>query len=99
MLSVVDLPVTFDRIADFRFVRLLGSGSFAQTFEAVRGEEHFAVKVLNELPASVEAREAETGQRLPQEQRYELNGQAPLQITREVGLIVDPSLHAAMFGC
>jgi Protein kinase domain len=57
MISVVDLPVTFDRIADFRFVRLLGSGSFAQTFEAVRGEERFAVKVLNELPASVEARE------------------------------------------
>jgi AcrR family transcriptional regulator len=57
MISGVDLPVTFDRIADFHFVRLLGSGSFAQTFEAVRGKERFAVKVLNELPASVEARE------------------------------------------
>ena len=38
--SVVDLPVTFDRIADFRFVRLLGSGSFAQIFAAVRGVLH-----------------------------------------------------------
>jgi hypothetical protein len=57
MIPAVDLPVTFDRIADFRFVRLLGSGSFAQTFEAVRGEERFAVKVLNELPVGVEARE------------------------------------------
>lgn len=33
----------------------------------------------------VRAREAHLGHRLPQEQRYELYGEAPLSITREVG--------------
>jgi CheY-like chemotaxis protein len=47
----------FDRIADFRFVRLLGSGSFAQTYEAERDGERFAVKVFYELPATAESRE------------------------------------------
>jgi predicted O-methyltransferase YrrM len=36
----------------------------------------------------VRAREAETGARLPQAQRYELYGQAPLAITREVGQLL-----------
>ena len=47
----------FDRIADFRFVRLLGSGSFAHTYEAERNGERFAVKVLHDLPATAEAQE------------------------------------------
>jgi serine/threonine protein kinase len=47
----------FDRIADFRFVRLLGSGSFAHTYEAERGGEQFAVKVFYDLPATAEAQE------------------------------------------
>lgn len=41
----------FDGIAGFRFVRVLGSGSFAQTYEAERDSARFAVKVLHELPA------------------------------------------------
>jgi len=45
----------FDRIADFRFVHLLGSGSFAHTYEAVRDGEQFAVKVFYDLPATGEA--------------------------------------------
>jgi len=40
----------FDGIAGFRFVRVLGSGSFAQTYEAERDGTRFAVKVLHELP-------------------------------------------------
>jgi serine/threonine protein kinase len=47
----------FDRIADFRFVRLLGSGSFAHTYEAERNGERFAVKVLHDLPVTAEAQE------------------------------------------
>jgi serine/threonine protein kinase len=57
IIAAMDMPATFDRIADFQFVRLLGSGTFAQTFEAVRGDRRYAVKVLNELPAGPEARE------------------------------------------
>jgi hypothetical protein len=47
----------FDRIADFRFARLLGSGSFAHTYEAERDGERFAVKVFHELPATAEAQQ------------------------------------------
>jgi Protein kinase domain len=47
----------FDRIANFRFVRLLGSGSFAHTYEAERDGERFAVKVFYDLPATVETQE------------------------------------------
>jgi hypothetical protein len=47
----------FDRIANFRFVRLLGSGSFAHTYEAERDGARFAVKVFYDLPATSEARE------------------------------------------
>ena len=47
----------FDRIANFRFVRLLGSGSFAQTYEAERDGERFAIKVFYDLPATVETQE------------------------------------------
>ena len=47
----------FDRIANFRFVRLLGSGSFAHTYEADRNGERFAVKVFHDLPTSAEAQE------------------------------------------
>ncbi|MGO9761297.1 MAG: serine/threonine-protein kinase [Solirubrobacteraceae bacterium] len=47
----------FDRIADFRFVRLLGSGSFAHTYEALRDGKQFAVKVFYDLPATGEAQE------------------------------------------
>ena len=39
---------TFDGIADFRFVRPLGSGGFAHTYEAERDGQRFAVKVLHE---------------------------------------------------
>jgi hypothetical protein len=42
----------FDRIAGYRFVRLLGSGSFAHTYLAQRDGEQFAVKVFHDLPAS-----------------------------------------------
>ena len=55
MIPVVNLPVTFDRIADFHFIRLLGSGSFAHTYLAERDGEHFAVKVFNDLPAKPSA--------------------------------------------
>lgn len=53
------MPVAavFDRIADLRFVRLLGSGSFAHTYEAERNGERFAVKVFYDLPATTEAKE------------------------------------------
>jgi hypothetical protein len=47
----------FDRIANFRFVRLLGSGSFAHTYEAERDGERFAVKVFYDLPATVDTQE------------------------------------------
>ncbi len=46
----------FDRIAEYRFVRLLGSGSFAHTYLAERDRERFAVKVFHALPASTHAR-------------------------------------------
>jgi hypothetical protein len=49
--------VDFNRIADFRFVRLLGSGSFAHTYEAERNGERYAVKVFYELPATAKAQE------------------------------------------
>lgn len=39
---------TFDGIADFHLIRLLGSGGFANTYEAEREGQRFAVKVLHE---------------------------------------------------
>jgi serine/threonine protein kinase len=47
----------FDRIAGFRFVRLLGSGSFAHTYEAERDGARFAVKVFHDLPATIASQE------------------------------------------
>lgn len=47
----------FDRIAGYRFVRLLGSGSFAHTYEAERDGTRYAVKVFHDLPASADAEE------------------------------------------
>jgi hypothetical protein len=47
----------FNQIAGFRFVRSLGSGSFAHTYEAARDGERFAVKVFHELPATAKAQE------------------------------------------
>jgi serine/threonine protein kinase len=50
-------PADFDRIAGLRFVRLLGSGSFAHTYEAECDGSRYAVKVFHDLPATVEAQE------------------------------------------
>jgi eukaryotic-like serine/threonine-protein kinase len=47
----------FDRIAGFAFVRLLGSGTFANTYLAERRGERFAVKVFHDLPAAGKPRE------------------------------------------
>lgn len=47
----------FNQIAGFRFRRLLGSGSFAHTYEAERDGERFAVKVFYDLPATAIAQE------------------------------------------
>jgi eukaryotic-like serine/threonine-protein kinase len=52
MIRSVDVVVDFNQIAGFRFVRSLGSGSFAHTYEAERDGERFAVKVFHELPAT-----------------------------------------------
>jgi serine/threonine protein kinase len=51
MSSVAD----FNRIAGFRFVQFLGSGSFANTYKAERDGERFAVKVFHELPVAAGA--------------------------------------------
>jgi predicted O-methyltransferase YrrM len=56
---------------------------------AVLDRLHAAAVVEDELAKQrVRAREAEVGQRLSQEQRYELYGEAPLAIKREVGDLV-----------
>jgi hypothetical protein len=47
----------FDRIAGYRFVRLLGNGSFAQTYEAERDGTSYAVKVFHDLPSSAHDQE------------------------------------------
>jgi Protein kinase domain len=56
-----DLPVeevvSFNQVAGFWFVRLLGSGSFAHTYEAERDGKRYAVKVFYELPATADRRE------------------------------------------
>ena len=46
----------FDRIAGYRFLRLLGSGSFAHTYLAERDAKRYAVKVFHDLPATSHAR-------------------------------------------
>src|SRR6267378_4425304 len=56
MICCVMVSGEFDAIADFRFIRLLGSGSFAHTYLAERDGERFAVKVFNDLPAKPSAR-------------------------------------------
>jgi serine/threonine protein kinase len=56
MICCVMASGEFDAIADFRFIRLLGSGSFAHTYLAERDGERFAVKVFNDLPAKPSAR-------------------------------------------
>lgn len=57
MILLMSEHAVFDRIADFRFLRLLGSGTFAHTYLAERGGERFAVKVFHDLPAAGEPRE------------------------------------------
>jgi predicted O-methyltransferase YrrM len=67
----------------------------------------FAQVELQDPPAKrrVHDREAELGRRLPQAQRYELYGEAPLAITQEVGellyvLTVSRRAHSVVeFGC
>lgn len=45
----------FHMVAGFRFVETLGSGAYGHTYKAERNGDLFAVKVLNELPATREA--------------------------------------------
>jgi serine/threonine protein kinase len=47
----------FGRIAGFSFVRILGTGTFAHTYEAERDGGQFAVKVLHDLPLTHEMQE------------------------------------------